>query len=57
MIVGKSYEAIGPAPGGKWEPPRVTVVGITSAGYRTEGKRQAATLITFGAAQFWKPLP
>lgn len=46
LIVGRTYEAVGPAHGSKLGPPtRVKIVEELPHGWRTEGQRQAATII------------
>lgn len=46
LVVGRTYEAIGPAHGTKLgPPPRVTIVGEHPDGWRTEAPRQPATII------------
>lgn len=58
LRVGREYVAIGPASGSKLGPAQVcTVVAVDfEAGvYRTEGARQVAPVIAFGAEHMWKP--
>lgn len=54
LEVGKTYRAHGPADDSRMGPaPRVTITGVTDKGYKTTGKRQAATLIAFGCEGNW----
>lgn len=55
LVPGRTYEGRGPAHDTKLGPPqRCTVVAVLEHGYRTEGPRQVAPFIAFGAERHWR---